>query len=54
MLLPALSLHFPGEPDPSRPERTIKYRLNRVAQRELFGSDVFDDPAIDDDVDDED
>lgn len=54
MLLPALSLHFPGEPDPSKPERTIKYRLNRVAQRELFGSDVFDDPAIDDDVDDDD
>lgn len=54
MLLPALSLHFPGEPDPSRPERTIKYRLNRVAQRELFDFDDGEDPAMDDDVDDDD
>lgn len=54
MLLPALSLHFPGEPDPSRPERTIKYRVNRVAQWELFGFDDGDDAALDDDTDDDD
>jgi hypothetical protein len=54
MILPALALHFPGEPDPSRPERPIKYRLNRVAQRELFGFDDGGDPAADEDVDEDD
>lgn len=54
MLLPALALHFPGEPDPSKPERTIKYRLNRVAQWELFGFDDGEETDLGDGLDDDD
>lgn len=49
MILPALGLHFPGVFDPDAPKRYVKYRLNRVAQRELFDSDWDDDSGDDDD-----
>jgi hypothetical protein len=55
LLLPALGMHFPGSPDPDAPRHLIRYRLNRVAQRELLpeeedeGDDVAD--GADDDVD---
>jgi len=39
LILPALSLHFPGEKDTpkslTRDKRYVKYRLNRVAQAEV-------------------
>lgn len=54
MILPALALHFPGEPDPSRPGRTVRYRLNRVAQRELLGPDDLGASELEDENDDED
>ncbi len=43
MILPALGLHFPGVPDPNAPKRYVRYRLNRVAQKELFDADLDDD-----------
>jgi hypothetical protein len=55
LLLPALGMHFPGSPDPDAPRHLVRYRLNRVAQRELLpedeaeGDDVAD--GNDDDVD---
>ena len=54
-LLPALGMHFPGALDPDAPRHLVRYRLNRVAQRELLpedeveGDDVGD--GNDDDVD---
>lgn len=54
LVLPALALHFPGVVDPDAPARLIRYRLNRVAQDELFSPEVdeeetaFDDPDSDD------
>ncbi|MEI6159863.1 MAG: Z1 domain-containing protein, partial [Roseococcus sp.] len=54
-LLPALGMHFPGAPDPDAPRHLVRYRLNRVAQRELLPEDeVEDDDGVngnDDDVD---
>jgi Z1 domain len=46
LVLPALALHFPGTHDPDAPKNVVRYRLNKVAQKELF-------PA-DDEADDED
>jgi hypothetical protein len=54
LVLPALALHFPGVRDPDAPGRLIRYRLNRVAQHELFGPEIeeeespLDDPDADD------
>jgi hypothetical protein len=48
LLLPALGLHFPGTKDPDASKNLVRYRLNRVAQRELLPIDA------DDDVDDTD
>lgn len=42
LVLPALGMHFPGKYDADKPRRTIRYRLNRVAQEQLF-------PAVDED-----
>ncbi len=50
LVLPALALHFPGVPDPDAPARLIHYRLNRVAQDELYATEV-DDEAVSDDPD---
>ena len=36
---PALGMHFPGAPDPDAERHLIRYRLNRVAQRELMPED---------------
>jgi len=51
-ILPALGIYFPGEetPEPTR----IRYRINRIAQKELFpiDDDADDDEATDDDTDD--
>jgi hypothetical protein len=41
LLLPALGMHFPGAPDPDAPRHLVRYRLNRVAQRELLPEDEF-------------
>jgi hypothetical protein len=50
LILPALGLHFPGNPETAtKAERPIRYRLNRVAQQQLF---EFDDEPTDDDDDD--
>ena len=54
MILPALALHFPGEPDRSKPGRTVRYRLNRVAQRELLGPDDLGVPEPEEENDDDD
>lgn len=51
LVLPALALHFPGAIDPDAPKRLVKYRLNKVAQDELFTPDFDDEPAVDDDGD---
>jgi hypothetical protein len=40
LVLPALALHFPGAPDPDAPRRLVRYRLNAVAQTELFPVDI--------------
>ena len=50
LILPALGLHFPTSPAVAErePERPIRYRLNRVAQQQLF---EFDDELVDDDDD---
>jgi hypothetical protein len=50
LILPAIALHFPGAVDPDAPVRLVRYRLNRVAQVELFPVDM-DDEAIPDDRD---
>lgn len=52
MILPALALHFPGATDPDAPKRRIKYRLNKVAQDELFTPEFDDEPVMDEDGDD--
>jgi hypothetical protein len=50
-VLPALGLHFPGERSPDA--RRVRYRLNRIAQKELFPiDDDEDDRPSDDDPDD--
>ncbi len=50
LILPALGLHFPGTPETAGGGgRPIRYRLNRVAQQQLF---EFDDEPMDDDDDD--
>lgn len=50
LILPALGLHFPGSPETAETdERPIRYRLNRIAQQQLF---EFDDEPTDDDDDD--
>ena len=52
LVLPALSLHFPGAIDPEAPKRLVKYRLNKIAMNELFIPDFDDEPVVDDDDDD--
>ena len=54
LILPALGLHFPGVPDPNAPKRYVRYRLNRVAQKEMFDADLGDDVANEDEGDDDD
>jgi hypothetical protein len=50
LILPALGMHFPGTPETAGGGgRPIRYRLNRVAQQQLF---EFDDEPVDDDDDD--
>jgi hypothetical protein len=50
LILPALGLHFPGTQETAtQVERPIRYRLNRVAQQQLFEFD--DEPVADDDDD---
>ena len=51
-ILPALGLHFPAGGGPEKPSSLIRYRLNRIAQLELFG-DQDDEPAADPDDDDD-
>jgi hypothetical protein len=52
LVLPALGLHFPGTRDPDASKNLVRYRLNRVAQKELLpdtdGEDDVDDTDPDD------
>ena len=48
LVLPALGLHFPGTRDPDAPKHLVKYRLNRVAQKELLPPDIEEESAEDD------
>ena len=48
LLLPALGLHFSGTKEVTTPTRMIKYRLNRVAQQQLFAPPDSDDDTSDD------
>ncbi len=48
LILPALALHFPGVRDPDGPKNLVRYRLNRVAQAELFPPELDDDDDEDD------
>jgi hypothetical protein len=50
-VLPALGLHFPGVPQAGGVTRTARYRLNRVAQRQLLDSEFGDDDALSDESD---
>jgi len=50
LVLPALGLHFPGTKDPDASRNLVRYRLNRVAQKEWMP----DDPDAEDDLDDTD
>ncbi len=52
-VLPALGLHFPGTPEAATSARPAIYRLNRIAQYQLFEPDEGDDAVIED-TDDED
>ena len=52
LILPALAMHFPGSSDPDAPRRLVRYRLNKVAQDELFAPDVDDEIEMDEDGDD--
>jgi hypothetical protein len=54
LVLPALALHFPGTHDPDAPRNLVRYRLNKVAQKELFPADDEADDEDDDDLDAED
>ena len=49
-VLPALGLHFPGVPEAGGLRRTVRYRLNRVAQRQLLDSEFGDDDALSDEL----
>ncbi|MGB9649853.1 MAG: Z1 domain-containing protein [Stellaceae bacterium] len=51
LILPALGLHFPGKEDASSSSRLVRYRLNRVAQAQLFPVDLDDDEPVADDDD---
>ena len=51
LMLPALGLHFPGKEDASSKSRLVRYRLNRVAQAELFPVDLDDDEQFETDAD---
>jgi hypothetical protein len=53
-VLPALGLHFPGVQEGGGTRRTVRYRLNRVAQRQLLGSEFGDDDALSEESDVED
>jgi hypothetical protein len=54
LVLPALGLHFPGTHDPDAPRNVVRYRLNKVAQKELFPADDEADDEDEDDLDAED
>lgn len=53
-ILPALGLHFPGTPQTKVHLPTARYRLNRIAQRQLLDWDVDDDDGVSEDIDEED
>jgi len=52
LVLPALGLHFPGTKDQDQSKNLVRYRLNRVAQRELMPDDLDEDDLDDNDPDD--
>lgn len=51
LVLPAFGLHFPGSEDPDSPRILVRYRLNRVAQKELFPDLDDEDNGVDADAD---
>ena len=48
LVLPALGLHFPGAKDPDASKNLVRYRINRVAQKELMPDDLDPEDDIDD------
>jgi hypothetical protein len=48
LVLPALGLHFPGTKDPEAARNLVRYRLNRVAQREFMPDEGNDEDDWDD------
>jgi hypothetical protein len=52
LVLPALGLHFPGAKDADQSRNLVRYRLNRVAQKELMPEDADEDDLDDSDPDD--
>ena len=48
LLLPALGIHFPGEIKSGGSQAVVKYRINKVAQAELFPEQGDDDDEPDD------
>jgi hypothetical protein len=52
LVLPALGLHFPGAKDADQSKNLVRYRLNRVAQKELMPEDADEDDLDDADPDD--
>jgi hypothetical protein len=48
LVLPALGLHFPGTKDPDASKNLVRYRLNRVAQKELLPDDLDGEDDTDD------
>lgn len=52
MVLPAVGLHFPGSPTGEGERRTVKYRLNIIAQKQYFGDELEgDDDPLSEDLD---
>jgi hypothetical protein len=47
-----LGLHFPGTKDQDQSRNLVRYRLNRVAQKELMPDDLDEDDLDDTDPDD--
>jgi hypothetical protein len=52
MVLPALGLHFPSSTTGKGEARTVKYRLNKIAQEQFFGEELeSDDDPLSEDID---
>lgn len=52
LILPALGLHFPGTKDRDARKYLVRYRINRVAQKELLSNELGEDDLDDSEPDD--